>query len=553
MTKIADDVDFDLQAFIGQRAFFQAAPGGGKSTGARLLLEAAYGTFQELILDVDGDFHTIRGDGRDYAIIGGDNADAPLGDIAGAGVLALTILRLGVSAVLQIDDLTRDDQRRFVGNFARGLMEAPRDLWHPVILMLDEAHYFCPEGSVVASSEAVAHYATGGRKRGFSAIFATTRMSLFSKDVLGTCSNKFLGRVEQSADRAAAADQLGFTAKSADAVAMQAFEAGEFYCVGPAMSQYPVRNRLYMPQTRVPQAGVPVLPTPTPAAITKALSALVAAGKKEPENITKNITAPDQAALDAAYDRGVQAGYADGHTDGYADGIRDTEERLGRKVLDFSQQFTLSLSKLTPKPKPVPEGGTEHHEVEQAPKDVPANIAAAPAERHNANAGAGSVRLTNPQLKVLASLAWWAAAGNSTPTIAQVAVVAGWSTKSSNIRDRVTELARLELIDRPVPGSLSLSAEGRKQAPQPPQKPFRDALYGVLTNPQIMVVEALEKISGPIGVRDLAVEVGWSPDSSNIRDRLTELSTLQMIVRPVKGAVELAGWVRSALKLRGAK
>lgn len=351
--KIADNIDFDLDTFLGQRAIFQAAPGGGKSTGARLILEAAYGRFQELILDVDGDFHTLRTEDRDYAIIGGDNGDAPLGDIANADQLALTLLRLGVSVVIQIDDLPLEKQRIFVGKFAAGLMQAPRELWHPVLLMLDEAHYFVPEGSVESSTEAVTFYATGGRKRGFSALFATTRLSLFSKDVLGACANKFLGRVEQAADRKAAADQLGFTAKSAEALEMQSFRAGEFYCVGPALCPTPVKTRLFMPKTRVPKPGTPVLPSPTPAAIQKALSAIAASAPKtvDPAVVAGAPTRTSSADIDAAFERGKRDGYSDGHIDGYADGIRDTRQILGQKVLDFAADFALATADpfLTPR------------------------------------------------------------------------------------------------------------------------------------------------------------------------------------------------------------
>lgn len=590
MTKIADDVDFDLQAFIGQRAFFQAAPGGGKSTGARLLLEAAYGTFQELILDVDGDFHTIRTEGRDYAIIGGDNGDAPLSSVAAAGNLALTLLRVGVSAVIQIDDLTRDDQRGFVGQFVAGLMQAPRELWHPVILMLDEAHYFTPESSVVASSEPVTHYATGGRKRGFSAIFATTRISLFSKDVLGTCSNKFLGRVEQAADRAAAADQLGFTAKSAEAVEMQAFAAGEFYCVGPALTRTPVRTQLYMPKTEVPRAGVPVLPSPTPAAIRQALAQLVAAGtKKDPENIPQNIPAsPDEIAAaekrgyDRGYDEGIANGYPDGHTDGYADGIRDTEQRLGALVLAFAGDFALAANTLAPKPKTEIVGDSVLVAGKEVAKVTGISVGTSPdtgepaidithlarsettirgirdgqdPPQTKAPKPATVPGLTGPQTKVLQSLAWWASVGITTPLMAQVAIIAGWSPNSSNIRDRVTELARSEHIARPVPGTVQLTDIGRQVAPPPARVAFREAIQGVLTNPQNAVLTAMVPLTEPISVRDLAGLVGWSPDSSNIRDRLTELSVLRIVERPAKGFVQITAWVRDGLskRVRGAR
>jgi flagellar biosynthesis/type III secretory pathway protein FliH len=287
--KLAENLDFDIDRFRGQRALLQGAPGAGKSNGARLILEATYGTFQHLILDVEDEFHTLRTGSRDYAIIGGDYGDAPLGRAEDAGTLALTLLSLGVSTVMQIGDLTLSAKRHFVGEFVAGMMRAKADLWHPTIVMLDETHNFVPQQGVEVSSEAVTHLATAGRKRGFSAIFATQRLSLINKDVLGVCENKFLGRIEQSADRRAVADLLGFGNRAQEALEMQAFKAGEFYAVGPSLSAVPVRARLLKAETQAPEPGTTVIPTPAPAAIQKALAALAkAAEKQEADTVATN-------------------------------------------------------------------------------------------------------------------------------------------------------------------------------------------------------------------------------------------------------------------------
>jgi hypothetical protein len=46
----------------------------------------------------------------------------------------------GVSAILQLNDLGLTGQRRLIARFLTGLMKAPRSLWHPVLVTLDEAH-----------------------------------------------------------------------------------------------------------------------------------------------------------------------------------------------------------------------------------------------------------------------------------------------------------------------------------------------------------------------------------------------------------------------------
>ena len=65
-------------------------------------------------------------------------SDAPVAEET-AGTLAVSLLELGVSAILQLNDCGGlDAQRRIIGAFVAGLMRAPRALWHPVLVTLDE-------------------------------------------------------------------------------------------------------------------------------------------------------------------------------------------------------------------------------------------------------------------------------------------------------------------------------------------------------------------------------------------------------------------------------
>lgn len=68
--------------------------------------------------------------------------------------------------------------------FLESLMDAPRELWHPALIIIDEAHVFSPEDGSAESEEAVIALATQGRKRGFGAVLATQRISQLSKAAL---------------------------------------------------------------------------------------------------------------------------------------------------------------------------------------------------------------------------------------------------------------------------------------------------------------------------------------------------------------------------------
>ena len=134
---------------------------------------------QHIVLDVEDELFTLR-EPFDYLVIGGDAGDAPLHEDT-ADRLAIVLLETGMSAILQLNDLGLAGQRRIIGKFLSGLMKAPKALWHPVLVTLDEAHRYCPQSGVVESSEAITNLATAGRKRGFGAIFATQRLSLISR------------------------------------------------------------------------------------------------------------------------------------------------------------------------------------------------------------------------------------------------------------------------------------------------------------------------------------------------------------------------------------
>ena len=255
------DVPFPKE-LIGSRAVIQGASGAGKTYAIRRILETTHGRMQHIVFDVEDELFTLR-ERFDYVLIGGDGADAPLSEDT-AGELAITLLELGVSAILQLNDLGLAGQRRVIARFLSGLMKAPRPLWHPVLITLDEAHRYAPQSAPVESSEAIVNLATAGRKRGFGALFATQRLSQLSKDVLGQCPNRIMGRVDQALDRRVAADTLGFAASSAEAQSLMQL-SHEFWVVGPAFAPQPRRMRFSPAVTTHLSAGhdnVPPPPTP---------------------------------------------------------------------------------------------------------------------------------------------------------------------------------------------------------------------------------------------------------------------------------------------------
>ena len=134
--------------------------------------------------------------------------------------------------------------------------------------------------------------------------------------------------------------------------------------------------------------------------------------------------------------------------------------------------------------------------------------------------------------------------GQATPSRTQLAGIAGWAPRGSNLRNRLAELAGRQLIAYPAPGLVALTADGRAAAPAPDVSlTLLDSVRGILTGPQRTLFEVL--LTGRARSReDLAVAVGWEPGGSNLRNRLAEMSRLELVAYPARGLVELQEWVR---------
>lgn len=251
----------DLQKLIDTRALIQANSGGGKSHALRRLLEQTHGRVQQLIIDPEGEFASLR-ERYDYVLAartGGDTAADP----RAAKLLAERLLQLGVSAILDIYELKAHERIRFVRHFLEALVDAPKTLWHPALVVVDEAHVFCPQQGEAESAGAVIDLCTRGRKRGFSAILATQRLSKLHKDAAAELNNKLIGRTGLDVDRKRAGEELGFTTKE-QLLSLRQLEPGHFYVFGPALSLEVTQVHVGPVQTTHPKAGSRIAFTPPP-------------------------------------------------------------------------------------------------------------------------------------------------------------------------------------------------------------------------------------------------------------------------------------------------
>ena len=225
-------LECDLPALVDTRLLIQANSGGGKSWLLRLIAERA--GIQTIVLDNEGEFASLR-EAVDMLLVGAGGE--LLANPRHAALLARRLIEYKVSAVIDLYDLKLSERRQFVTLILDSLIHLPRELWRPTLVILDEAHIYCPErGSGEAeSTDPVISLMSQGRKRGYAGIIATQRLSKLHKDAAAEANNVIIGRTWLDADQARAGDALGLS--KSDRLKLRDLQQGEFYAFGPAFSR----------------------------------------------------------------------------------------------------------------------------------------------------------------------------------------------------------------------------------------------------------------------------------------------------------------------------
>lgn len=280
----------DLDQLIPSRLLIQANSGGGKSWLLRRIAEQLYGKVQTIIIDPEGEFFTLR-ENFGYVLVG-ENGETPC-DLRSAAMLAERFLTLKASAVCDLYESFRSrpmERRQWVRLFLNALIDAPRNLWHPLVVIVDEAHKFCPQESPKAASmedreiiggckDAMIALSTTGRKRGFCAIWATQRLAKLDKDASSEFFNRMVGMTIEDVDVDRAADLMSVPKdeKQKFRQSLRTLVAGQFYAFGRALTIDRTLVDVGEVQTRHPESGKQAsasTPPPMPDVVKKFLPQL---------------------------------------------------------------------------------------------------------------------------------------------------------------------------------------------------------------------------------------------------------------------------------------
>lgn len=562
-----DSIRCDLATLVETRLLVQAGSGYGKSWLLRRLLEQTHGSLQQLVLDVEGNFRTLREHFK-YVYAATDGGDIPVNPRT-ARVLAQRLLELNVSAILNLFELKMPDRIAFVRHFLEGLIDAPKSSWHPALVVLDEAQVFCPQTGRVESTDAVIDLASRGRGRGFCAVLATQRLAKLHKDAAAEMQNKLIGRAGVDIDAERAGDELGLKPRAR--AQLRELPIGHFFAMGPAFSTPPgtvikvgkVKTTHPRPGMVVPPLAVPaevrsILPQLTdleadpepppgnsPTSNVEALEAQVAALQRQvaeaeaqarlAEVVLAPSTSPDLAPQLAEFERQIQT----------LDAVAD---RLDAGLRSLRNLATEIRAGLVPTPAPPRTSAPSRRSAPPAP-----TAGRRPSPTKTKPASKASAPITNPQQRILNAIAWLEAVGLSTSRVL-VAFVVGVSPKTAGYGSNVGELRKRGLVTYPRDRYLALTDDGRGVAVVDGDLPrTTETLHRLILDYLSRPLAAIFKIILEAHPRALAREfiaerVGVSPKTAGFGSNIGALKSLELVVYPAAGQVAAA----SELFLMGA-
>lgn len=250
------NVAIDLRTLLLTRLLIQANSGGGKSWVLRRLIEQLYGKVQCIVIDIAGEFSSLR-EKFDF-VLAGEGGETPV-DVRSAALVATKLLELRANAVCDLYSLKPQDRHVWMKNFLGAVMNAPKKLWHPVVFAIDEAHKFMPEKGEgeSAAKEEMLSLCSDGRKYGYCSILATQRLAKLDKSGAAEMLNVLIGPTFLDVDLERAHKALGIIRsewKAFDAE-MKSNEPGNFYALGRAISKTRILVKVGDVKTTHPEPG----------------------------------------------------------------------------------------------------------------------------------------------------------------------------------------------------------------------------------------------------------------------------------------------------------
>ena len=593
-------VHLDLDVLLTTRLLVTADSGGGKTVLLKRLCEQIFGKIPIHIIDPEGEFSPLRE--KFGFVLVGQGGETPA-DPRSAELVAQTLLKERASVVCDLYEMKPSMRHEFVKNYCDALIDAPKSLWHPTIVIVDEAHLFCPEGKAGESlaTDSVKALSTRGRKRGICPIFATQRLAEFNKGASSMCLNRLVGGTFEDVNQKRALDVLSVASEEKAAVLkeLKLLPPGDFYALGRAICKE--RTLIHVGTIETPHGQTAQkyasVPPPAPEAIAKLLpklSDLPKAAeekartereykteiqrlkmelKKATQNIPVSIPKQDTGRV---VEREISKAVALA-LDGAEIAIRKRDQiiKLLRGNVGQISAVMQKIAAINDDPpyarKQVSGGksntGAGHDKIAgvkpleraQQPYVAPSR----PITVRELTGGNPSLRdwstdvdatlarngaLSGAQRRILDAMAIIASFGEESPTKAQVASWAGYAANGGGFANAVSSLRTSGYLEYVNGGSIRLTDAVPASASDPigfDQEALWKQVERVLSNAEQKILKAIMDAGkgNSISKADVAAATGYEVNGGGFSNYVSSLKTKMLITYPASGKVQAADWL----------
>ena len=531
--------------------------GSGKTYAAKGVVEGMLGRREQCcVLDPTGAWWGLRlaADGKskgyDVVLIGGKHADIPLSERSGAAVARL-VTQQHASVVIDTTGMTVGEYTRWFIDFAGTLYTT---IQSPLHLVIDEAHYFMPQGkSPDVDAGRMLHAGnrlmSGGRSLGIRGMLITQRPAKLHKDSL-TCVDTLVAmKMMAPQDRQAVKDWIdgsGDPVKGKEVLdSLASLKKGEGWVWYPE-GGYLVRTTFPKIKTydssATPEHGAKRGPEVGSINLDEVRASMSEAVKEAEANDPKLLRArlaKAQAEL-AAAQRAAPAPKADAAAveRAVARAVTDRDKHWKGELAKWQKTavlLTSNMSKIAGLTRANGVLPTPAEAVEPPKIIVPASPVI-PSDR--AKPTRAPVKIdgdwSGPQLECIRAFAWFKAIGIHEPTKEQICFRCGWRSTSGHINNVLGSLRSAGMID-------GYRLVGDVPAPEiGTLDEYHGQIRRTLDGPQSLVFNLLlanhPKVMDKESVCDA---LGWSATSGHINNVVGALRSF--------GVVEKRGWSLSPM------
>lgn len=524
----------------------------GKSNAAVVMAEEMYAAdLPWVAIDPKGDWWGVRaaGEGKrpglKVLVFGGQHGDVPLEPGSGRLVADLVVEKR-ITCVLDVSEMTKADQRRFLYDFADRLY---RKNTEPLHVFCEEADEYIPQMVRGEMAKVVGAFETLVKRGGFKGIgitLITQRSASLNKDVLTQVGTLLVLRTTSPQDRKAIGDWVKYHAAAEDMLAdLSSLGNGEAYVHSPQwlqkLTKIQIRRRYTFDSGSTPKVGGVARPPARLAdvdiaSITSAMAETIERAKSEdPRELRKEI-ARLKVEIHRLESRRVEPERIEVSV------LTDNDRELVKHVLDTLAQMNREwetkaraiVSHLTGKIEsvkpvrisqlPVAERLRAFHAQEAKPAPV--------TRADNVTVPSDAPPLDKAARSVLAVLAQHPGGR----TRSQLALITGYSPKASTLDVALSRLRAAEYVTRGgIPTVTEAGAAVAAEADVEPLPQGDDLLAYWLQHKSLdkaartILQILIERYPADLSRAEIAELAGYSPSASTIDVGLSRLRKLELV------------------------